>query len=757
MNLADRHNTLRHNATAPAIFFQLPPDYSPVDVHASSFRFKAPLIYTTKRGNTPRCQLMQDFYALKYNEDGTMYKMTGYEIRGYRSSTVAGSIKPESGMGMLDGKWTKIWLVGYCADDDWNKRMLFSSKRGTWEDGDGRRILSILGMTRRPNRDLLVSCWVMKLCCLPLPTSPAMPLLTPSRVATIVLALSLLSFLWSFGHSEQFVLPVSIHDAPAQKPASVVGNPSGENMIPYVPPEGYDHAPKPKPKPKPKPEPELLDVTPTGMLNPKPVESKSSEATGEEEKKDKEDDKQKEVEKEKPKETRTASELVPVTTTFCKDVRGAPDVMVVVKTSKSDIDSHLPTHLKTLLSCVPNFAIFSDHAGKIEGFDVHDALDTISTKTKASHDEFDEYEKIQQDANYNPDRAKTKELDKWKFLPMVYKAHKMHPGSRFYIFIEADTALSWTNMLQWMDRLDYRIPYYVGAPKFLNNMKFAQGGPGIMLSYGAMKQYAKMYDERYTSSWESRVGKECCGDMVLATAMAESHVEFYSGFPLLQGERPETLDWTDRHWCAPVVSWHHLMPQEIEKMWTVQNNWTSSNGWELPQLFRDAFDTFILPLLQDTKDGWNNLSQDVKIIGPNSKKIKEQEEKEKADKEKQTKRNEDKQKTQPYQEQDTTKPKGNNQTGDDAGNLSEFRPEIDNAATSAETCKRLCEITEDCVQWRYTSKGDHECTLGKTVRLGHMVDQKGSENDYSSGWMMEKIKKKAQQWDCKEPKWKFNQ
>jgi hypothetical protein len=444
---------------------------------------------------------------------------------------------------------------------------------------------------------------------------------------------------------------------------------------------------------------------------------------------------------------------------FCKEVPGASNMMVIVKTSKAEIQDKLPSHLKTLLSCVPNFAIFSDHAGEIDGFTVHDALSSISNITKSSHPEFGEYEKMLADEKYIPDGAETKELDKWKILPMVYQAYRLRPLSRFYIFVEADTSLSWTNLLQWMDRLDYRIPYYSGAPTFLNDVQFAQRGSGILLSYGALTQYVKTYDEMYEKEWEKRVSKECCGDMVLATTLMDSHVEFYSGFPLLQGETPSSLDWTERHWCAPIVSWHHMTPKEIEGLWDVQTSWTNKNGWKLPHLFKDAFNDFILPLLEDTKDGWDNLSQDTKVANLRKDPVKEELEREKQEQlneaalAKAASNQKESEKLKPRElEKVSLSPR------EDTPALSKFGDEIDNAANSAETCKHLCSITEDCLQWKWTSASGQQCHLGKVVRLGRKVEKKGSEDGYTSGWMLEKIKKSTEEWgNCDEVKWKFNQ
>jgi len=642
-----------------------------------------------------------------------------------------------------------------------------------------------------------------------------MPVLTPSRVAIVVLTLSLFSFLWTFGLPQQFAepsLPQLMHDVPGNTNEGK-GQFKDEQIEdfgrPYVTLQNPTHSIYMQPEKPMETGKEIHKVTGSedkdkdngkekeedkekGKL---PGDATHTPATGEDMKKVEESDDQKQQLKEDeekgklledathtPAPVTVTSTLAPSRTTAavnatvktpvgqdksCKNVHGAPNMMVIVKTSKAEMKDKLPIHLKTLLSCVPNFAIFSDHAGTVDGFTVHDALSGISNITKSAHPEFREYEKMQADENYTPDGSKTKELDKWKFLPMVYQAHKLRPSSRFFIFIEADTSLSWTNLLQWTNRLDYRIAYYSGAPTYLNDIKFAQRGSGVLLSYGALAQYTKTYDEKYENEWEKRVGKECCGDMVLATALMESHVEFYSGFPLLQGETPSSLDWTERHWCAPLVTWHHMSPALIEALWHVQTNWTSKNGWELPHLFRDAFQNFILPLLEEKKDEWDNMSQDSKMVKVNKDPVKEKEKEEKAklEEEKQRKQNEEAKAkaASDSKSKELEKPRSKglekaalNSRDDDPA--PEANDDIDNAADSADTCKHLCSITVDCLQWKWKGGAEQQCFLGKVVRLGRKVEKKGSEDGWTSGWMLDKIKTTTEEWgDCKKVKWSFNQ
>ena len=447
---------------------------------------------------------------------------------------------------------------------------------------------------------------------------------------------------------------------------------------------------------------------------------------------------------------------------FCHDVRGAPHVMVILRTSKVEIAEKLPAQVKSLLSCVPNFAIFSDHKGDIDGIPVHNALESISGDTKRVHDEFNEYQLMHADPVYKPDGGKTKKLDKWKFLPMVYKAHKLKPDAKFYYFIEADTSLSWTNVLQWVNRLDYRIPYYSGSPTFINSVQLAQRGSGIMLSQGAMRRYAKSYDELYASKWEVELGKGCCGDLALAQALGDAHVEFYSSWPLMQGEQPASLDYTRKHWCAPAVSWHHIDAQVLGEIFMNQKNWTAKHGWDEPYLYRDAFESFVQPHLAATKEKWDNLSQDTKIVAPQGRQqqLKDEEERSRKHKEEEEQKKESGRPNNIAMSAThfSDPPSSAVQRRDDKPkeiDWDKLAETFKDAADNADKCQKSCDQIEDCLQWRYKALGDGECHLGKVLRLGRTTTEK--DEPWSSGWMLERVEALKTEWECKKVEWRFYQ
>lgn len=603
--------------------------------------------------------------------------------------------------------------------------------------------------------------------------------MTRSRIAIIIVSFSLITFLWTFGLPHPLAQPslpvidhyehVNVHTDPiiprpvAEKTYAIAPEPSAHRtrLTDKVSSKGQDvHI-------------QTAAPSPTGV-------PEFEEDGGRWE-----DSSQFNATNAKPKAPTTEQSTTHKVEDFCKDAPGAQHVMVILRTSKAEISDKLPTNLHNLISCVPNFAIFSDHAGEIDGYKVHNALDSIGSEVKRTHDEFREYQIMHADAEHKPNPQKTKDLDKWKFLPMVYKAYHLRPSARFFIFIEADTSLSWTNFLQWVNRLDYRIPYHSGAPTFMNGIQLAQRGSGIMLSQGALRRYVKSYQELYTSKWEEGIGKECCGDLVLAMALNDAHVELYSSWPLLQNEQPSTLDYSQKHWCVPAVSWHHVVGDDLRGMWELERNWTNTHGWSKPYLFRDAFHDYVKPRMEAQKENWDNLSQDTKILAPEGRQqqMKEEAERRKQhqEAEKQTKKEDGKGQNKISEEEAADKKKAeeekskhqqieakHNAQATASKGLSETKEQkreegmdwdklaekFSDAGDSSERCQKACTDTEDCLQWRYTTNGDGECHLGKVLRLGTKTN---GDEKWTSGWLVERVKKVEADWKCKQANWNFYQ
>lgn len=128
----------------------------------------------------------------------------------------------------------------------------------------------------------------------------------------------------------------------------------------------------------------------------------------------------------------------------CKELPGANDVFVVLKTGATEFDHKFPIHLNTTLQCYPNYMVFSDHHEVYQGQTVHDALEPLGDHMKQHHRfEFELYHRIKEggrqilsvtELSDRPDTNRHKiplqsylnvgwRLDKWKFLPMFQTAY----------------------------------------------------------------------------------------------------------------------------------------------------------------------------------------------------------------------------------------------------------------------------------------------------------------------------------------------
>lgn len=300
----------------------------------------------------------------------------------------------------------------------------------------------------------------------------------------------------------------------------------------------------------------------------------------------------------------------------CKSVRGASSIMIIVRTSTHSTPSSLPAPLKSLLACTPHVLVFSDRPGTLSGYPLHDALASLSPATKAAHPDFHAYAPSSPSHVPTPDQASR--LAKWTYLPTIYQTATLAPSHRFYLFLDPSTTLTWTNLLQWLARLDARIPYYIGAPAEHAETKYARAAPAILLSYAAMQHFRTAYDDFYNGTWESQVtSSTASGDVVLAAAMKDARVEFYAAAGLLETDGLADMEWRKERWCTPVVGWAGLGAGEREAVEKASSAWTDEKGWDVPWTQGRAFGALVETHVEEIKEGWDNRAEDtvLKAVG----------------------------------------------------------------------------------------------------------------------------------------------
>ncbi|KAK7534205.1 uncharacterized protein J3D65DRAFT_476699 [Phyllosticta citribraziliensis] len=367
----------------------------------------------------------------------------------------------------------------------------------------------------------------------------------------------------------------------------------------------------------------------------------------------------------------------------CRALPGAKDVLVVLKTGATEASEKLPVHFNTTFSCTPHYVLFSDLEQDIQGHVVHDVLNETDPSLREEHNDFELYRQLRKwsedgfpDFEKDWDTHKSAwNLDKYKFLPLMKKALQTRPSAKWFVFIEADTYLVWSNLLSFLQQFDHHKPLYIGGQSYIRGTWFAHGGTGFVVSNKAMNMIVAEYTSK-TERYNQLTKMEWAGDFVLAKAFKNIDIPLTKSWPRLQGETPYTLDYTEHHFCYPVVSYHHMPPEWIEKMWDYEQAWLNNNESSTsPICHHHIFKHFIAPeLVVEQRQDWDNMAGDAE-------------------------------------------------------------PE---AVQSAEACRQVCESQSDCLTWAYVDPA-WTCKTANVVRLGEEKPSDGSQTT-TSGWMLSRIR-----------------
>jgi hypothetical protein len=253
----------------------------------------------------------------------------------------------------------------------------------------------------------------------------------------------------------------------------------------------------------------------------------------------------------------------------CEAFPDPGNMLMIIKSGATEIYEKLPTQLLTTLGCSRQFLIFSDLEEQMGQYHIQDALVDFNGSMKNDHPDFKLYQKQQQYQRDGQDIATLKKygreawtLDKYKFLHLVVKTWHQRPNIDWYVFIEADTYVVWSNLVLWLQRLSPADKLYLGSASWLGPQVFAHGGSGYVLSGKLLQQFvdgkpglASQYDDVFPNY--------CCGDAVLAQILKhELDIEVQNYWPQLNGEKPSTMAFGSVLWCQPVITMHHITPRE---------------------------------------------------------------------------------------------------------------------------------------------------------------------------------------------------
>jgi hypothetical protein len=78
----------------------------------------------------------------------------------------------------------------------------------------------------------------------------------------------------------------------------------------------------------------------------------------------------------------------------CRDLPGANETLVVLKTGAGEIEEKLPIHLQTTFKCYPDTVVFPDFGETFMNHTIVDVLEDVDPKIKDNHDDFDLYRRL---------------------------------------------------------------------------------------------------------------------------------------------------------------------------------------------------------------------------------------------------------------------------------------------------------------------------------------------------------------------------
>ncbi|KAK4662446.1 hypothetical protein QC763_611630 [Podospora pseudopauciseta] len=308
-------------------------------------------------------------------------------------------------------------------------------------------------------------------------------------------------------------------------------------------------------------------------------------------------------------------------------------------------------------------------------------------------------------------------LDKYKFLAQVERAWTERKNKDWYFFYESDTFVSWDNVFRFLSTLDPNKALYMGSPspgrrdpKTDEETWFANGGPGYVLSRGAMRVlFEKRPSSRETGVWTEEpfllkyinvVRTDPCGDAILGWVLWLVGIRLSGFFPSFNTYALHSLPYTQRLWCQSFLTMHKLSPKEMVLLW----RWEYGNRkLGRPLMYADLFESFFLPEIEeaDSRNNWDNTNWDRLARGS------------------------------------------------------------DVYVDSVEECREACEKKTSCLQYHWNGKQARKCVLMPFLTLGRakdpetVVKKEGGEERfiYTSGWIKPRIKSWAKEHPCAIPDW----
>jgi Fringe-like len=296
-------------------------------------------------------------------------------------------------------------------------------------------------------------------------------------------------------------------------------------------------------------------------------------------------------------------------------------VFLLIKTGASVLWDRLPMHFLTTVTRFPNFALYSDAADSIGGYEVIDILANVSQSLLLYSEQFQPYRdarRLRSSHLY----VTTKEsgikggwiLDKFKNIRILEHAYKQSPDMDWYMLIDDDTIVLADNLSRFLKSLDPNALYYLGSAVAGLDYIFAHGGSGIVLSRGLMKRaFGAPQSDEWVAKYTERTERECCGDYMVAVYLKETvgvSLNFEVSAGRFQGEPIWAIPTSANNWCQEVITMHHQAARDLEMIWEYER----LKGPEKSILYSDIYNDFQKPYLPDSaRLNWDNGAREAEF------------------------------------------------------------------------------------------------------------------------------------------------
>jgi hypothetical protein len=301
-------------------------------------------------------------------------------------------------------------------------------------------------------------------------------------------------------------------------------------------------------------------------------------------------------------------------------VANSENIMLLIKTGTLTVWERMPVHFLTTLTRFPNFAIYSDAADSVAGYEVIDILANVSQSLLLGSDQFLPYRKARELRSlHNYVSAQETDiqggwtLDKFKNLKILEHSYREAPDMEWYVMIDDDTAVFSENLCEFLSTLNPDTPYYLGSAVAGLEHIFAHGGSGIVLSREAMKRgFGDPRSEQWVDKYTKRAERECCGDYMVAMYLKETiglSLDFTVSGGRFQGEPAWAVPTSADNWCQEIISLHHQSPRDVELLWEYEQ---FRRGRRI--LYRDLYTDFLKPYIpNELKQKWDNGAKNVEL------------------------------------------------------------------------------------------------------------------------------------------------